>query len=102
MAATLLSVIADRRSLISQIANIADRIFAWSQIADRNIARFSLCHFVLLVWHCDVPHRISAIGVSLGSPSSNALNAHDAMGSRVAPFQCIYALWASAPFSIAT
>ena len=81
-----ISQIADCGYRRSHIVNIADRSFAWSQIADHNIARFSLCCFVLLVWHCDMRRRISAVGVSLGSPFSSALNARNAMGSRVTPF----------------
>ena len=65
-------------------------------IADRKIARFSLYHSVLLMRHCDVRRRISAVGDSLGFPFLSAFNAHDAMGSRVALFQCIYALWENA------
>ena len=71
-------------------------------IAYRNIARFSLCHFVLPMRHCDVRRRISAVGDSLDFPFASAFNTRDVMGSRVAPFQCVYALLESAPFSIAT
>ena len=67
-----------------------------SQIAvlyDRKVARFSLYHFVLLMRYCDVRRRISATGDYLGFPFLSAFNARDAMGSPVALFQCIYALW---------
>ena len=76
-----------RKLPISQIAVLYDR-----RSPDRKIARFSLYHSVLLMRHCDVRHRISAVGDSLGFPFLSAFNARDAMGSRVALFQCIYAL----------
>ena len=80
-----------RKLPISQIAVLNDR-----RPQDRKIARFLLYHSVLLMRHCDVRRRISAVGDSLGFPFLSIFNACDAMGSRVALLQCIYALWENA------